>query len=63
MTVNTAAKLLETVLQLLCSGQHAYKSTQRYFWHKSENLFNAHFSVAILFVVDWPNHGPGIAVE
>ncbi len=33
-----------------------------FLWQR-KTMFNAHLSAAILFVVNWPNHGPGVDVE
>ncbi len=58
ITINTTANLPKTAQQwthhqqghtgTLCSGK---------------KLFIVHFSVSILLVVHWPNHGPGVDVE
>ncbi len=31
-----------------------------FLWQKKKTMFNAHLSAAILVVVNWPNHGPGV---
>ncbi len=42
------------------SSTRAHRDT--FLWQK-KTMFNAHLSAAILVVVNWPNHGPGVDVE